>query len=707
VQPLDLPVIDSFSANERYVAPGTTVNLEWATSDATTVSLSSEGSPVAASGSLSKVIDTTTTFTLTASKPGGTVEQSIKVFAVSERPNIVLFLVDDMGPMDTSVPFIFDASGNPLTYNFNDLYVTPHMESMAANGMRFSRAYAQPTCSPTRVSLMTGLNTTGHAVTSWVKFGGANQGEYSPTNYRSGGMEDPDEETLPKWLSAAGYRTIHVGKGHFTYQHGPAGYDEIADPRFIGFDVNIGGGSMGQPGSYLGTDNYINPSAPLRIIPGVEEFYGTNTFLTEALTIKANQEISTTVESGQPFFLYMSHYAIHAPFQEDPRATGDYSALSDSDRDFATMIEGMDLSLGEIIAHLEAEDIAEETLIIFMGDNGSDNRLLRINNLPEAPYDDYPLRGMKGDRSEGGSRVPLMVAWAKPDAAHPLQQALPIPANSVESDIVPCWDIPVTIMSVAGVDIPESAHIHGQDLSPYLSGIPGTHREQQMLIYFPNGRVNNDHFGSYYEGDWKLIYLWEEERFRLYDLANDPTENTDLAASRPEKLLQMARGMARQFDQEWGTTFGTLWPTYPAPGEGEFSTAAVMGTLDLDGDGIPDADEDVNANGLIDPGETAPDKADSDEDGTDDFSEVRLGLDPLKPGSYFRSLIGSDPAGGRTLSWPSQPGLSFRIHHSSDLTAPMGTWTTVSGIPAAAASSETTWTYNGSENQRFFIIELD
>lgn len=705
--PGPFPIIDTFTVDDRYVAPGSTVTLNWAISGADTVTLSSEAAPVAASGSLVKTINATTTFTLSATNGNGTVEESLTVHAGPRRPNIVLFLVDDMGPMDTSVPFSCDSNGTPVPRNFNNLYVTPAMEALAGNGMRFTNAYAQPTCSPTRVSLMTGLNTTGHAVTSWVSDNGERLGQYAPANYRSRGIENPDEETLPKWLAAAGYRTIHTGKGHFTDRHDPNIYDEVEDPRFIGFDVNIGGSWQGEPGSYLGTANYASGSRPSWLIPGVEEFHGTSTFLTEALTIKANELITETVGRGQPFFLYMSHYAVHAPWQTDPRATGNYSALSGAARNFATMVEGMDLSLGEIVAHLDAEGVAEETLIIFLGDNGSDNPLLNDNVMPDAPYDDYPLRGMKGNRAEAGSRIPLIVAWAKPDSNNPFQQALPIPANSIEHDIVACWDLPVTIMNVAGVEIPSTADIHGHDLSPYLSGTPGSHREQEILIYYPHGRDGNDHFANYRKGDWKLTYLWEEERFALFDLAADPTESSDLAATHPEKVLEMARGMARRFEQEWTTTFGTIWPTYPAAGQGALSTAAIMGTLDLDGDGRIDADEDANANGLLDAGETDPDDRDTDGDGSDDHTESRLGLDPLNPGSYFRTMIGPAPSTGFELRWPSQPGLTFTIRHSSDLTTPLSSWTAVNGVPAAASGNESTWTYAGYDTRRFFIIELE
>lgn len=382
--PATIPSIDSFTVTDLYVTPGSTVTLDWATSNGTTVTLSSESEPVAASGSIAKVITSTTTFTLTATNDIGSVDRNLTVFAGPPRPNIVLFLIDDMGPMDTSVPFVYDSSGSPVSYNFNNLYVTPNMESLAANGMRFINAYAQPTCSPTRTSLMTGLNTTGHAVTSWVNRAGTRQPgkpgkpgepgepgelgepgepgepEYGPLNYRYNGMLNPDEETLTKWLAAAGYRTIHCGKGHFTGEHDPNVYDPIESPEFIGFEVNIGGSHQGQPGSFYGTDNYANASRPPWLIPGLKEHHGSNKFLTEALTIEANEAISETLDLGQPFFLYMSHYAVHTPFQADPSATGDYSTLSGDSRKYATMIEGMDHSLGDFVAHLESEGIAEE-----------------------------------------------------------------------------------------------------------------------------------------------------------------------------------------------------------------------------------------------------------------------------------------------------------------------------------------------------------
>jgi hypothetical protein len=112
-------------------------------------------------------------------------------------------------------------------------------------------------------------------------------------------------------------------------------------------------------------------------------------------------------------------------------------------------------------------------------------------------------------------------------------------------------------------------------------------------------------------------------------------------------------------------------------------------------------------NGTAAPGETDPDDSDTDDDGTDDHTEVRLGLAPLNPTSFFRALIESAPPGGYELRWPSQPGLTFTIRHSADLSTPLSGWTTVSGVPAAGAGNESTWTYHGSDSRQFFVIELE
>ena len=193
------------------------------------------------------------------------------------QPNVVLFLVDDMGWQDTSVPFHHEIT------LFNRRYHTPSMERLAAVGMKFTQAYACCVCTPTRVSLITGLNATRHRVTNWTlrqntPTDAADDLILHPAWNVNGLSPDPSTPravcapTLPQRLRAAGYRTIHVGKAHFGAFNTPG-----ADPRHLGFDLNIAGHAAGAPGSYLGTQNF---SAAWRNgdrvwdVPGLEAYHG-------------------------------------------------------------------------------------------------------------------------------------------------------------------------------------------------------------------------------------------------------------------------------------------------------------------------------------------------------------------------------------------------------------------------------------------------
>ena len=163
------------------------------------------------------------------------------------QPNVILFLVDDMGLMDTSVPMLADQDGKPKRHPLNDWYRTPNMERLAKQGIRFSQFYAQSVCSPTRASIMTGQNSARHRVTQFIAPEKRNNG---PKGWRWEGLTQKDV-TLPLLLRKQGYHTIFAGKAHFA----PVGF-EGEDPSKLGFDINIAGCSFGQPGSYYGEDGY-------------------------------------------------------------------------------------------------------------------------------------------------------------------------------------------------------------------------------------------------------------------------------------------------------------------------------------------------------------------------------------------------------------------------------------------------------------------
>ncbi|MEZ6087418.1 MAG: sulfatase-like hydrolase/transferase [Pirellulaceae bacterium] len=224
-----------------------------------------------------------------------------------QRPNIMVFLVDDMGMMDTSVPFLTDEQGNAQVYPLNEYYRTPAMERLAKQGTRFNQFYAMSVCSPTRVSIMTGQNAARHRVTNWINPRSNNAGKFGAPQWNWAGLRSSDI-TLPGILRNAGYQTIHVGKGHFAPED-----HEGANPANLGFQKNIAGASFGAPGSYYGTKNYGHGTKRSHhAVPGLEKYHGTETFLTEALTIEAKRAISDTVEQNKPFYLYFAHYAVHA-----------------------------------------------------------------------------------------------------------------------------------------------------------------------------------------------------------------------------------------------------------------------------------------------------------------------------------------------------------------------------------------------------------
>jgi arylsulfatase A-like enzyme len=659
------PAITSFSANDHYVAPGTAVTLSWNVTGAETLTLAPGIGPVSGpAGTTTVTVNETTTFTLTATNGAGQRAATLRVGAGPPRPNLVFFLVDDMGWQDTSEPFYYDSSGNPVVTPLNQRYRTPNMEALADKGMKFTNAYSMPVCTPSRVCWMTGLNSARHHVTNWTSTTGADTDQNTTTSHNSPAAWNRTGlpagfPTLPALLQAAGYRTLHAGKAHF----GATPYAK--DPLNVGFDVNIAGSEIGHPASYFAKDDFGTGS---NHVTGLEQYHDTDLFLTEALTLEMNQAIERAVADGTPFFAYLAHYAVHSPFQTDPRFAANYPGLSGSLLAFATLIEGMDKSLGDLLAKLDQLGVADDTLVVFMSDNGGDAPFADVNDS------NAPLRHKKGSKYEGGIREPMIVSWAKRDAANLFQAALPIPAGSREDDLVAIFDFFPTFAAVAGV--PVTGAIDGHDLTPYLRAVPGTHRPQELLIHFPH-----DHRSAYFtilrEGDWKLIYNYAANSHELYHLATDLSERNDLAASEPERVMAMARTMARRL-----AAAGAQWPTFAAGGADDPLAMPVLPGVDLDHDGIPDNTEDPNGNGLRDPGETAPDNDNSDGDPTRDGDELRTGTNPLDGASFFRAIPGT-AGGNRVLSWPSSPASRYRVESSSSLMP--GEWEVFAdNIPGAA-----------------------
>lgn len=450
----------------------------------------------------------------------------------ASRPNLVVFLVDDLGWQDTSVSF-----GGPRTAQ-QAHFRTPALERLCAEGTRFTQAHSHCVCSPTRVSMMTGANPARHRVTNWTlrrdQSTDAKQAVLQLPEWNVNGLSpDPatprshHAETLAQRLRSTGYRTIHVGKAHLGAADTPG-----ADPRNLGFDVNVAGHAAGAPASHQGTDAYAAKGRdPVWNVPDLEAYHGTPTFLTDALTTEALRAVDDALAAGKPFFLHLSHYAVHTPLQPDARFVEHYRALGLDEKEarYASMVEGMDHSLGRVLEHLDARGLAGNTMVVFTSDNGGLSATAR-GGTPHVH--NAPLRSGKGSAYEGGTRVPLAVRW--PGRA---------PANATVDQPVIAEDLFATLCTAAGAP---SGCPDGRSWLPALSGEPLLDRT--LLWHYPNHwGASGPGIGAHSairSGDHKLVWFHAEGRFELYDLANDPWEQRDLAAAEPgraDALRQLLR----------------------------------------------------------------------------------------------------------------------------------------------------------------------
>ena len=457
------------------------------------------------------------------------------------RPNIVLFFVDDLGWQDTSVPF-WDTP-TPL----NAKYHTPNMERLAAQGMKFTNAYATPVCSPSRISLMTGMNAARHRVTNWT----LRQGELKAkelnheyldfpmwnTNGLSVNAADPNTvyaTPLPQILKDHGYYTIHTGKAHLGAIGTPT-----ADPLNLGFDINIAGHAAGAPGSYYGKENFGNlPGREDRPwnVPGLEKYHDKEVFLTEALTREALNALEDPISSKLPFFLYMSLYGVHTPIMSDDRFVEKYYAqgLDTIEAHYASMVESMDKSLGDIMDFLEQKNISENTIILFMADNGGLSAHARGG---QRHTHNAPLKSGKGSIYEGGIREPMIVKW--PGVVDP---------ESVNHVPIIIEDFFPSILKMAQIEDKNRVQtIDGQSFIGALNSPQDKEKERILIWHYPNQWGGSGPgigaFSAIRKGDWKLIYSMEEETIELYNLKEDIGEDVNLADSNLEKVAELASDM--------------------------------------------------------------------------------------------------------------------------------------------------------------------
>jgi arylsulfatase A-like enzyme len=201
----------------------------------------------------------------------------------------------------------------------------------------------------------------------------------------------------------------------------------------------------------------------------------------------------------------------------------------------------MDKSLGDVLDHLTTIGVADNTLVIFLGDNGSDAPLGNQHEVACAA----PLRGKKGAHYEGGMRVPFVAAWAKPSETNSLQQRLPIASGAIQSQVASVCDLFPTLLALSGVPQPTGHAVDGKRLDRLLTGRADPQREETFLMHYPHSPHRSDYFTVYREGDWKVIYHYlpthvsAGSHYQLFNLKRDPFEQTDLAGNEPQELRRM------------------------------------------------------------------------------------------------------------------------------------------------------------------------
>lgn len=423
----------------------------------------------------------------------------------SSRPNFVFILIDDLGWRD-------------LGCYGSTFYETPHIDRLAGQGMRFTSAYAAaPVCSPTRASILSGKNParlgfSGH-ITSILKYRYPQEGRIVPPHDHM--RLRLRETTIAEALKPAGYTSASIGKWHLG--------TEMYWPEAQGFDLNIAGGTHGAPPDYF----FPYKNARKTWNPEITTLKGgkQGEYLTDRLT----DEAIGFIEKNQrkPFFLYLSHYAVHTPLQAPRDLIAKYEAKLKTDRSqknaiYAAMIESVDTGVGRVLATLDRLKLAENTVVILFSDNGG---LSRVTN-------NAPLRGGKQELYEGGIRVPLIVKWP----GH-------VPEKSTSAQPVISHDLFPTLLDLAGEETPTPTQLDGLSLTGLLNG--GEIFPQRRLVwYYPHyarrpGAVVRD-------GDYKLIEHYDPPQVELYNLAEDPSETTNLAEQQQTRVETM-RGQLRDW----------------------------------------------------------------------------------------------------------------------------------------------------------------
>lgn len=451
--------------------------------------------------------------------------------AAAKPTNFLFFLVDDLGWADIGV-------------NGSTFHETPHIDQLAASGMRFTSGYAAASiCSPTRASIMTGRHPVRVNITDWLP-GMGHDRAYNPRFQHIDDANEMalEEVTIAEVLQSAGYATFFAGKWHL----GSEGHL----PTDQGFDINIGGHDRGSPpGGYYSpwTNPYLKAKTE-------------NEYLTERLT-KESIGFLKSRDEEKPFLLYLSYYNVHTPIQPYQKRVGHYETKAEEmftgdtptiaerrgtsrarqdNPDYASMVAAVDDSIGEILASLSDLGLDENTVVIFFSDNGGLTTLAgRI-----APTSNLPLRSSKGWLYEGGIREPMIVR----------APGITKPATVSDTPVV-SMDFFPTMLDLAGLPRRGDLHADGESLLPILRG-EQTSQTDPIVWHYPHYHGSTWTPGAAIrDGDWKLIEFYEFDEVELYNLRDDIGEQTNLASAHPAKTAELQRKL-----RDWQSVMNARMP---------------------------------------------------------------------------------------------------------------------------------------------------
>jgi arylsulfatase A len=428
--------------------------------------------------------------------------------AARSKTNFIFILADDFGARD-------------LGCYGNRYWSTPNIDRIAAEGARFTNAYAAcPVCSPTRASIMTGRYPARTGVTDWIP--GRKSDPKGPITTPITATElKLAETTVAEALKPGGYRSASVGKWHL----GSEGFY----PTDQGFDLNAGGNHTGSPPR--SPKPYFGPFQ----LPNLTAKEGE--FLPELLTDAATAFIESN--KANPFFLYFPHYSVHLPLGAREADIARHRAKADGryEPTYAAMVEAMDASVGKVLDAVERAGIADRTLVVFFSDNGGLNfegkSKLRIT-------DNSPFRAGKGHLYEGGIREPLVMRLPGT-----IRRGTVIDTPVCSVDFLP------TFCDLAGL---KSGKVDGVSLAPLLRG--GKLKPRPLFWHYPHYSNQGGEPGSAIrDGDWKLIEFHPDGRRELFNLKDDVSEKVNLIAKRPEVAKRLAARLAA-----WRKEAGAIMP---------------------------------------------------------------------------------------------------------------------------------------------------